>query len=44
LNSLQAVPVNDRPNGTPGAFEMVGFASVGITLSGWNPRGTADVG
>jgi hypothetical protein len=32
--------VKERPNGTPGAFEIVGFAAVAITLSGWNPRGT----
>jgi hypothetical protein len=32
--------MNEMPNGTPGAFEMMGFAGVATTLSGWKPRGT----
>jgi len=32
--------MNEMPNGTPGAFEIVGLAGVAIMLSGWKPRGT----
>jgi hypothetical protein len=32
--------MNEMPNGTPGAIEIVGLAGVAITLSGWKPRGT----
>lgn len=43
-NSLNAVPMNESPKGTPGALEMVGLAGVAVILSGWKPRGTVTEG
>ena len=41
LNSLNAVPMKDKPKGMLGPNARVGSAGESGVSAGWNPRGTA---